>query len=185
MLKYRAIYIFLKLSSTILRVNIPKLNDAIKKYGYLANLQKYRALGAEIGEKSILINCTLSSSSKGDSFVIGKNCTITGTTLLAHDASPSLFLPELVKREFPYLPSSRLSYREPISIGDNVFIGWGSIVLPGVCIGNNVVVGAGSVVTKNIPDNSVVAGNPAKVIKPIEDYITNYKKVLKTYPERF
>lgn len=184
-MKYKLIYMLLKLLSIILKVNIPKLNDTIKEYGYLANLSKYKSLGAEIGDKSILINCTLSSSHKGDSFIIGKNCTLTGTTLLAHDASPSLFLPELVNREYPYLPGSRLSYRNTIFIGDNVFIGWGSIVLPGVNIGNNVVVGAGSVVTKNIPDNSVVAGNPARVIKPIDNYIDNYKKLLETFPERF
>lgn len=50
-------------------------------------------------------------------------------------------------------------------IGKNVFLGGGSIVLPGVRIGNHVVVGAGSVVTKDIPDHSVVVGNPAKVIR--------------------
>ncbi len=54
---------------------------------------------------------------------------------------------------------------EPITIGDNVWFGGHCTVLPGVTIGNNVIVGAGSVVTKNIPDNAVVAGNPAKIIK--------------------
>lgn len=50
-------------------------------------------------------------------------------------------------------------------IGSNVFVGGGSIIMPGVRIGNHVVVGAGSVVTKDVPDHSVVVGNPAKVIR--------------------
>ena len=56
-------------------------------------------------------------------------------------------------------------YGEPITIGDNVWFGGNCIVLSGVTIGNNVVVGAGSVVTKDIPDNAVVAGNPARIIR--------------------
>lgn len=50
-------------------------------------------------------------------------------------------------------------------IGDNCFIGIRSIILPGVHIGNQVVIAAGSIVTKNIPDNCIAAGNPARVIK--------------------
>lgn len=56
---------------------------------------------------------------------------------------------------------------QKIIIGNNVQIGAGAIILPGVIIGNNVIVGAGSVVTKNIKDKVVVVGNPAKVLKEI------------------
>ena len=58
-----------------------------------------------------------------------------------------------------------------IVVGDNVFVGMKALILPGVTIGNNCIVGANSVVTKDVPDNCVVAGNPAKVIKSIEDFI--------------
>ena len=51
-----------------------------------------------------------------------------------------------------------------MNISDNVFIGNGAIVLPGVTIGKNVVVGAGSAISRSIPDNSIVVGNPAKVM---------------------
>jgi acetyltransferase-like isoleucine patch superfamily enzyme len=58
-----------------------------------------------------------------------------------------------------------------IIIKDNVYIGNCVLIMPGVTIGNNVIVGAGSVVTKSIPDNSVVAGNPAKFITDLESYV--------------
>lgn len=53
----------------------------------------------------------------------------------------------------------------PVTIGDNVWIGGGAIIMPGVTIGNNVVIGAGSVVTKNIPDNTIAFGNPCRVMR--------------------
>ncbi len=56
---------------------------------------------------------------------------------------------------------------EPITIGDNVWLGSGTIVLPGVTIGENTVVGAGSVVTRDLPANVVAVGNPARVIRSI------------------
>ncbi|WP_252282792.1 acyltransferase [Peribacillus asahii] len=60
-----------------------------------------------------------------------------------------------------------------ITVGNNVFIGQNVIIMPGVTIGDNVVVGIGSLVTKDVPDNTVVAGSPAKVFFSIEEY---YKK---------
>jgi len=55
----------------------------------------------------------------------------------------------------------------PVSIGNDCWIGGNAIILPGITIGNGCVIGAGSVVTKDIPDNSLAAGNPAKVIRKI------------------
>jgi maltose O-acetyltransferase len=55
-----------------------------------------------------------------------------------------------------------------VTIGDNVWIGGSVTILPGVTIGNGVTIGAGSVVTKDVPDNVVVAGNPAKIIKRLK-----------------
>ena len=59
------------------------------------------------------------------------------------------------------------TYALPVKIGNGCWIGGGAIILPGVSIGDGTVIGAGSVVTKDIPDNVVVAGNPAKIIKEI------------------
>lgn len=56
-------------------------------------------------------------------------------------------------------------------IGDYVYIGTGAFVMPGVTVGNNVLIAAGSVVTKSIPDNCVVAGNPAEFICTLDEYI--------------
>lgn len=61
----------------------------------------------------------------------------------------------------------KLEAAEPITIGDNVWLGGGVIVCPGVTIGDNSVVGAGSVVTRDIPANVVAVGNPARVIREI------------------
>lgn len=57
------------------------------------------------------------------------------------------------------------TYSSPVTIGNNVWIGGGVIILPGVTIGDNVVIGAGSVVTKNIPSNKIAYGNPCKIQK--------------------
>ena len=82
---------------------------------------------------------------------IGNNCRITvNVTILAHDSSTAALL--------------GVTKVGSVSIGNNCFIGAGSIILPNVHIGNNVIIGAGSVVTHDIPDNSVAVGTPAKVI---------------------
>ena len=72
----------------------------------------------------------------------------------------------------PLHPTPRnllLEYGKEITIGDNVWIGGNTVICPGVNIGNNVVIGAGSVVTKDIPDWSLAAGNPCRVIRKITD----------------
>ncbi|MCD8044533.1 MAG: sugar O-acetyltransferase [Tannerellaceae bacterium] len=68
-----------------------------------------------------------------------------------------------------------LGIAKPITVGDNVWIGGNSIVLMGVTIGNNAVIGAGSVVNRDVPDNAMVAGNPARVIKYINNNNIEFK----------
>jgi acetyltransferase-like isoleucine patch superfamily enzyme len=161
------------------------LNEYRSKFLYEVTAFKLGKYNVSIGSNSIILNSTFSSSTKGDKFFIGDNCTITGATFLGHDASPTLFFPSLVNKTEVYLPGSRSSFRSDITVGNNVFIGYGSIILPGVNIGDNVVVAAGSVVTRNVPENCVVGGNPAKVIKSIDDYKKKYSSVIKQFPEKF
>lgn len=89
--------------------------------------------------------------------------------ILAHDAS--------TKRILGYSLISK------VSIGNDCFVGAGSIILPGVHIGNNVIIGAGSMVTKSIPDNSVAVGNPAKVICSYDEYVLKRKEQFKDAPK--
>ncbi|KJD31928.1 hypothetical protein PK35_12325 [Tamlana nanhaiensis] len=65
--------------------------------------------------------------------------------------------------------NSGKEYAKPIAIGNNVWIGGNATICPGVTLGHNVVVGSGAVVTKSFPDNVVIAGNPAKIIKTIDN----------------
>ena len=72
----------------------------------------------------------------------------------------------------PLSPKGRrvkMANSKPITIGNDVWIGGNCTILPGVTIGNNVIIAAGAVVTKDIPDNCVAAGVPAKVIKQLEN----------------
>ena len=63
--------------------------------------------------------------------------------------------------------NTHIEYAKPVTIGSDVWIGGNTVINPGVTIGSNVVIGSGSVVTKDIPDNTIAAGNPCRVIRPI------------------
>ena len=69
----------------------------------------------------------------------------------------------------PNLHSRQAQYNLPVNIGDNVWIGAGSVILPCVTVGDNTVIGAGSIVTKDIPANVVAYGNPCRVVREIRE----------------
>ncbi|MGL4862406.1 MAG: acyltransferase [Cetobacterium sp.] len=108
---------------------------------------------------------------------IGDNCTITsGVKFLTHDGSLDvIFKYKNLKREEKNLKYDKLG---TIIVGNNVFIGINSIIMPGVEIGDNVIIGAGSVVTKNIVSKTVVAGVPARKIYELDEYIEKIKNNL-------
>lgn len=91
----------------------------------------------------------------GDNVYITNNC-----HFITHDGGTLLF-----RNEIPDLEVTK-----PIVIKNNVYIGDNVTIMPGVTIGNNVVVGTGAVVTKDLPDNGVYAGVPARFIKSIDEY---------------
>ncbi|MBR0463317.1 MAG: sugar O-acetyltransferase [Clostridia bacterium] len=74
----------------------------------------------------------------------------------------------------PELRARGLQYNKDVRIGDNVWIGAGAMIMPGVTIGNNAVIGAGSVVTRDIPENVVAVGNPCRVMRPISERDRQY-----------
>lgn len=87
--------------------------------------------------------------------VIGKNCLMGPQTCIYTVSHPM----------DPELRTANYVFGKQVTIGDNVWFGGNCAVLPGVTIGNNVICGAGSVITHDVPDNAVVAGNPAKIIR--------------------
>ncbi len=107
----------------------------------------------------------------GDRLFINYDCTILDCNEV-HIGNDVLFGPkvQIYTAYHPTDPALRLTGQEqaaPILIGNNVWIGGGVIVCPGVSIGSNVTIGAGSVVTKDIPNNVVAVGNPCRVVKTV------------------
>ena len=132
----------------------------LKKKLFGSDIDRLRKNGVEIGSNVHIFNSYIDPSFP---FLIsiGNNTTLTDVKILAHDAS--------TYKELGYTKMGK------VTIGNNCFIGAKSVVLPGVTIGDNVIIGAGSIVTKDIPSNSVAAGNPCKVLKPYDSYIDYHK----------
>lgn len=114
----------------------------------------------------------------GENFYANYNCTILdcGKVTIGDNV---LFAPNVslftAGHPIHFEPRNEgIEYAFPITIGNNVWLGGGVIVNPGITIGDNVVIGSGSVVTKNIPPNSIAAGNPCKVIREITDEDKQY-----------
>jgi maltose O-acetyltransferase len=109
----------------------------------------------------------------GKNFYANYNCTILDCTLVTIGNNvllgPNVSIFTAGHPVHFELRSQEIEYARPITIGDNVWIGGGVIINPGVNIGENSVIGSGSVVTKDIPPNAVAAGNPCKVIRYVVD----------------
>ena len=135
----------------------------IKRYSPM----KYaKLIGVNFVEDSLYLYGHIEWNTEPWLITLGSNVHITdGVKFITHDGGTLLY-----RNQIPDLEITK-----PISVGNNVYVGNNVIILPGVSVGNNVVIGAGAVVTKDIPDNSVVVGVPARVIKTADEYL---KKIM-------
>ena len=115
-------------------------------------------MGMTVGKNFGRLNGVILDPSHCWLIEIGDNVTLAPRVhILCHDASTKQFL--------NYTKIGR------VTIGNNVFIGAESVVLPGVTIGSNVIIGANSTVTHDIPDNTVAVGSPAQILCSLEEYL--------------
>lgn len=131
--------------------------------------EKLISMGMKVGKNFGRLNGVILDPSHCWLIEIGDNVTMAPRVhILCHDASTKQFL--------GYTKIGR------VTIGNNVFIGAESVVLPGVTIGDNVVIGANSTVTHDIPENSVAVGSPARVICSLDEYLEKEKERMQTAP---
>ena len=132
-------------------------------------VERYRMAGVVIGQRAAILDEVIIDIPHAWLIEIGDDVTLAPRVhILAHDAS--------TKRHLNY---TRLG---KVRIGSRVFIGTSSIVLPGVLIGDDVVIGAGSVVSHDVPSGSVAAGNPARVICSLENFLNRKRRQMERYP---
>lgn len=143
----------------------------LEKYARIRgkSTQYYRKLGVTIGER-FQSGSRILWGTEPYLICIGNDVKITDCVkFITHDGGV-----HVLRNLYPDM--KKCDVFGTITIGNNVFIGNDVILLPNSKIGNNVVIGAGSIVTGEIPDNSVAAGVPCKVISEIEDYYKKKKK---------
>lgn len=138
-------------------------------------IQFWRNAGVSIGE-----NCEIYSSvsfgSEPYMITIGNHTRLNANVnFITHDGGVWV-----LRGKYPE-ELSDIDLFGKIVVGDNVHIGTGAVILPGVTIGNNCLIGVGAIVTKDVPDNSVAVGIPARVIETIDEYrVKNEKRFLHT-----
>ena len=148
---------------------LKRLLQLYRKYKHNSSYESKRAYlrsqGATIGDGTRLICPVEAFGSEPYLISVGENCLFSdGVCFFTHDGGVK------VLSDLDYFQGQRMDMIAPIQVGNNVYIGTGAYILPGVTIGDNVVIGAGSIVTKDIGSNVVAAGVPARVIRTIDEY---------------
>lgn len=134
--------------------------------GKLAPVRYARKIGVNMQGK-VYIYGKINWSTEPWLITLGRNVHITnGVIFITHDGGTLLF-----RGEIPDLEITK-----PITVGSDVYIGNNVMIMPGVTIGSRVIIGAGAVVTRDIPDNSVAVGIPARVIKTADEYLEKIKR---------
>lgn len=149
---------------TIQKIRFFFLKNGVERANYLKNKKILKYMGENCLYQPYKIPMNPELVKMHSNVFIAAN-----VTFITHDTSRNM-----LRNKYKKYYSMDLGC---IEIMDNVFIGLGSIILPNVKINENVIVAAGSVVTKSIPSNSVVAGNPAKIIGTFEEF-NNKKEIL-------
>ncbi|KAG4095851.1 bacterial transferase hexapeptide repeat protein [Neocallimastix lanati (nom. inval.)] len=126
-------------------------------------------LGKNSVVKAPVSGTRFSNVTIGDNVYVNSGCLIMGGGGITIDDNTMIAANVQLISNNHDLKQRQIITCKPVHIKKNAWIGAGATILPGVTIGENSVVGAGSVVTKNVEDNVVVAGNPAKIIKRIEN----------------
>lgn len=142
--------------------------------GELSNEEKMEALrkeGVHMGSDCDIYS-TASFGSEPYLITLGNHVRVNhNVTFVTHDGGV------WVLREYlNSVDSKNIDLFGKIVVGNNVHIGTNAIIMPGVTIGNNCIIGCGAIVTKNIPDNSVAVGVPARVIESIDEYVSKHEK---------
>jgi acetyltransferase-like isoleucine patch superfamily enzyme len=140
-----------------------------------------RLLGVQVGDETRIYD-GVGFGSEPWLVRIGPRSIVTdGVQFLTHDASAA------VVKHGPYgVPGDeQLNRFAPVVVGENCFIGIGSILLPGTEIGDNAIVGAGSVVSGTVPAGTVVAGNPARPISTVAEYAEKVRRDSIPFPARW
>ena len=151
--------------------------NAASPLDYEAMKEIIRELFGSVGENPAVhavFNCDNGKNIHvGDNFLVNHNVTILDIAPFTAGNNVMIGPNTLITTvNHPLSPAERrkgIAQAKPVKIGNDVWIGGNVTILPGVTIGNNVVIAAGSVVTKDIPDNSLVGGVPAKIIRELED----------------
>jgi maltose O-acetyltransferase len=167
----------------VLRAEFARAQELLERYNATRHAEQdlrdrlLRELLGEVGEGVVVrptFRCDYGSQiAIGDRTFVNYDCTFLDVAPIRIGAACQLATSvQLLTPTHPIDPEPRRAGWEsaaPITIGDNVWLGGGVIVCPGVTIGENTVVGAGAVVTRDLPPDVVAAGVPARVLRPIGD----------------